>query len=380
MLAFPDPSKPYTVTVDASDIGLGAVLEQDGRPVAFESRKLIPAERNYHATDRELLAVVHALRVWRCYLEGGQQFEVKTDHNPNTHFQDKPMLSRREARWSEFLQQFDFKWKYKPGKENVVADSLSRMPLGLLVVRIPRPVLAAITTRAAVAKASAAAKAEEARRESPVGSEEVFAEYHGQDVMPVVDVQPPVRTLIKAPKQPREPLKPAKVGGRSTSVLDKIKSEYSEDSLFTDSDATSALGLRFRDGLWWRNSQVAVPSSEAIKDAILFEMHDCPVAGHVGITKTQKAVSQLFWWPTLAKDVEHWVQTCDVCQHNKGDRRNRGLLQPVQIPQRAWDSVGMDLITQLPETSDKHDAIIVFVDRLTKMVHFVPTVTSCTAE
>src|SRR3569623_267992 len=125
LLRTPEERKPYEVITDASDYGLGAVLLQEGYPIAFESRKLNSAELNYTVTEKEMLAVVHALRVWRCYLEGAQ-FTVFTDHVSNTFFQTQPSLSRRQARWSEFIQRFGvFKWEYLKGERNV-ADALSR--------------------------------------------------------------------------------------------------------------------------------------------------------------------------------------------------------------------------------------------------------------
>jgi hypothetical protein len=117
---------PFHVICDASGVGLGALLEQDGHPCAYESRKLLPAERNYGVGEQELLAVVHAMRTWRCYLEGVKSVVV-TDHNPNTYLQTVPTLSRRQVRWSEYLQNFDFEWQYREGKSNP-ADALSRMP------------------------------------------------------------------------------------------------------------------------------------------------------------------------------------------------------------------------------------------------------------
>jgi len=97
-LKLPDLNKPFQVITDASDFALGAILLQEGQPVAYESRKLTSAEQNYHTTDKELLAVVHALSIWRCYLEGST-FKVITDHNPLTYLSTQAMLSRRQARW-----------------------------------------------------------------------------------------------------------------------------------------------------------------------------------------------------------------------------------------------------------------------------------------
>jgi hypothetical protein len=115
VLALPDFTKPFRIITDASDFAIGAILLQEERPIAYESQKLSPAERNYHTTDRELLAVKHALEIWRCYLEG-VPFTVVTDHNSLIHLQTQPSLSRRQARWLEFFQGFDFDWQYRPGK------------------------------------------------------------------------------------------------------------------------------------------------------------------------------------------------------------------------------------------------------------------------
>jgi hypothetical protein len=128
---------PYEVVTDASDLGLGAMLLQEGHPVACESTKLNSAELNYNVTEKEMLAVVHALHVWRCYLEGAD-FTVYTGHVSNTFFQTQPNLSRRQARWSEFLQRFgNFVWKYRKGASNV-ADALSQKNVARSVWRYCR--------------------------------------------------------------------------------------------------------------------------------------------------------------------------------------------------------------------------------------------------
>jgi hypothetical protein len=97
LLRSPDEKLPYEVITDASAVGLGVVLLQEGQPICFESQKLNDAEKNYHTTEFEMLAAVHALKTWQCHLEGAT-FTVVTDHVSNTFFQTQPSLSRRQAR------------------------------------------------------------------------------------------------------------------------------------------------------------------------------------------------------------------------------------------------------------------------------------------
>ena len=131
VLRLPNPDLPFEVTTDASDFAVGAVLSQThtngNHPVAFESRKLYQAERNYATHEKELLAVVHALKTWRVYLSGSR-FVVFSDHLSLRFIRTQPTLSRRQARWLEFLEEFDFDIQYKSGKTNSVADALSRRP------------------------------------------------------------------------------------------------------------------------------------------------------------------------------------------------------------------------------------------------------------
>ena len=125
VLKLPDCRQPFEVQTDASDFAIGGVLLQEGHPIAFESRKLNDAERRYTVHEREMLAVVHCLRTWRHYLLGSQ-FVVRTDNVATSYFQTQKKLSPRQARWQDFLAEFDMVLEYKPGRTNVVADALSR--------------------------------------------------------------------------------------------------------------------------------------------------------------------------------------------------------------------------------------------------------------
>ncbi|KAJ9509777.1 hypothetical protein QJQ45_011617 [Haematococcus lacustris] len=142
-------------------------------------------------------------------------------------------------------------------------------------------------------------------------------------------------------------------------------------------NAEADLSSMYQDthGLWrlTGKDKVVVPNDSELRNHILHEMHDAVYSGHVGINKTLERVSRVFWWNTMRADVRYYVSTCDACQRDKASSlKPGGLLNPLSIPDYRWESVSMDFITKLPAGSHGYDAICVFVDRLSKMVHFVP--------
>ncbi len=129
ILKMPDFQRDFIVQCDASGVGIGGVLLQKfdtELPIAYESRKLTPAEANYPVHELELLAIIHCLKVWRCYLEG-KKVVVRTDHASLRFIKTQKNLSRRVCRWIELMQNFDLEIQYVPGKTNVIADALSRL-------------------------------------------------------------------------------------------------------------------------------------------------------------------------------------------------------------------------------------------------------------
>ncbi|XP_078798004.1 uncharacterized protein LOC101158741 isoform X1 [Oryzias latipes] len=148
VLVQPDPSVQFIVEVDASDVGVGAVLSQlhkeDNKlhPCAFFSRRLTPAEMGYDVGDKELLAIKLALEEWRHWLEGaGQPFVVWTDHKNLSYIRTAKRLNPRQARWSLFFARFDFVVSYRPGSKNVKPDALSRQSEPLVEVQTPQTII-----------------------------------------------------------------------------------------------------------------------------------------------------------------------------------------------------------------------------------------------
>ncbi|KAK9146004.1 hypothetical protein Sjap_005907 [Stephania japonica] len=128
ILVLPESSKELSVYTDASGIGLGGVLMQDKKVIAYASRQLKIHEKNYPVHDLELAAVVFALKLWRHYLYG-EKFTVYSDHKSLKYLFTQSDLNMRQRRWLEFLKDYDFTLEYHPGKANVVADALSRVRL-----------------------------------------------------------------------------------------------------------------------------------------------------------------------------------------------------------------------------------------------------------
>ncbi|KAJ9504824.1 hypothetical protein QJQ45_005492 [Haematococcus lacustris] len=330
ILIAPDPSQPYTLRCDASSIGIGAVLSQGTgsaeRVVAYHSRKLLPAERNYPTHEQELLSLVEALKVWRHYLLGAS-FNLLTDNWATKHIQTQPRLDcRRQARWMEVLQEYDCIIDHIPGKQNIVADALSRRS----------------------------------------------------------DYQ-----LLSVGRRAQR--NPAQVTETTISV-DQSRLRNIRDAAATDPQyqrhLTAALKGRARqftvqDNLLYhtgRGTPLLYIPAGPLRTDLLCEAHDVPTAGHLGRDKTYLRLSRLVYWPRMAAAVHDYIRTCTHCQGNKSSTTKPfGLLQPLPVPQHRWEQVSMDLITQLPVTSAGHDAIVVFVDKLTKMIHTVPTTTTVSA-
>ena len=124
LLALPNFAKTFEVECDASGLGIGAVLMQEGRPIAYFSEKLSGAALKYPTYDKELYALVQALETWQHYL-WPKEFVIHTDHESLKHLKGQHKLNKRHARWMEFVETFPYVIRYKQGKENIVADALS---------------------------------------------------------------------------------------------------------------------------------------------------------------------------------------------------------------------------------------------------------------
>jgi len=137
---------------------------------------------------------------------------------------------------------------------------------------------------------------------------------------------------------------------------------------------------RETDSIMYKEGKVYVPKDNKLRAEIIQLHHDTPVGGHGGQWKTVELVTQNFWWPGVTKEVKQYVEGCDACQRNKNcTEQPAEKLMPNSIPEKLWTHISADFITKLPLVQG-YDSILVVVDWLTKMVHFIPTTEKTSAE
>jgi len=134
------------------------------------------------------------------------------------------------------------------------------------------------------------------------------------------------------------------------------------------------------DSIMYKEGKVYVPKDEKLRAEIIRLHHDTLIGGHGGQWKMVELVTRNFWWPGITKEVKRYVEGCDACQCNKNcTEQPAGKLMPNSIPEKPWTHILADFITKLP-LAQGYDSILVVVDRLTKMVHFIPTTEKISAK
>ena len=384
-----DPESHIRIETDASGYAIGGVLSQlnldsnappndsnksdfgQWHPVAYFSRKMIPAETRYETHDAELLAIVEAFKTWRHYLEGCKhEVLVLTDHNNLRRFMDTKSLSSRQVRWAQELSRYHFGIDYRQGKANGAADALSRFPQRSLdeeeKLRAENTQilhrLQSSLTRASLSGLSL----------SGLGSDDLSPLH--QVLICGTHVLPQLRQFWDTFRNELTNENPYKVsiGGmrlrlaelqESDAEAQRIRAEGLKEGWEVVDEVLHHQGLPF------------VP--EIIRTELISRHHDDPLAGHFGIEKTRELIGRKYYWPSLRKDAEAYVKGCDVCLASKAVRHKPyGDLQALPVPTHRWKDLSMDFVTGLPVSTnwkgESYDSILVIVDRLTKMVHYEP--------
>ena len=122
-----------------------------------------------------------------------------------------------------------------------------------------------------------------------------------------------------------------------------------------------------------RDGAIVVPDVPELRRSIIRELHCSPYAGHFGINRTQKLISRYCFCPKIHDQIADYVRGCELCQRNKSATgKKEGAIMPLPVPDNIWEDISMDFVGPLPKTEKGHDFILVVVDRLSKMAHFLP--------
>jgi len=325
ILRFVDFTKPMYLTTDASGGALGAVLSQkdndDDFPLSFASRTLNEAEKRYSTIEREFLAIVWAVKSFRAYLLG-RNFTVYTDHKPLVGIANLKDQTSRLARFRHKLSEYDFEIKYKPGKQNLNADALSR----------------------AFCKEENECQEDLSNNSSPIE---------------------PTHTKIGSPGRTSKAL--VLWRGSSIMVVTRSKAiEISKDADREQNDQEDEDADLLKADPAEEDLSIFLTDPEDIM-SVLKQFHDSPLGGHQGISKTFHRIRRQYKWTGMLKQIKDYVKSCSKCQANKSSRNDKLPMVITDTAHRPFDKVFMVIVGPVPISCRINKYILTFQDDFFKI-------------
>lgn len=352
VLQFPDFSEDakFILRTDASRVAIGAVLSNSNDlPVAYSSRPLSKAEKNYAIIELELLAIVWAVQHFRPYLFG-RKFEILTDHRPLVYLFGMRDPSSRLLKFRLKLEDFDFTIRYVKGTDNVTADALSRIVITSDELKeIAKAVEVNVVTRSKTRLAA----------EGIDQPETVEVLRRPLDVVEIRPVEG-IKEKVEYNKDKNEILFKSFTTdeyAREDTLLElgKILDRENIETLayYTNkscADSEILKGLRSLKNVK-KILMIKKPHKvieRATKEMILNEYHMSPTSGHFGSSKMYETIRRRYYWATLKKDIEEFIKRCSACQRNKHGRKGREKLVITTQDTEPLSSIELDLVGPLP--------------------------------
>lgn len=354
VLIFPDYEKEFILTTDASNYALGAVLSQgeigQDQPIAYASRSLSDTEKRYATIEKEMLAIVFAVKLFRCYLQN-RRFTIYTDHQPLTGALRSQDTSSRLTNLLNKLVDFDYKIYYKPGKLNINADALSRLPYE----DITEPNIC-VTTRS---KAKIEKKVIDGNQNNKVVSKPKNADKQNH-------------------------MTPSNINKNEIVALEDNEEIPKNTQVFLDSTkgiVDNPLGHEISDVNKQRNkkrdltlieqqryAQAINIDNKEDQQQILREIHANPLGGHNGREQTFDKIRRQFNWKGLYNNVEELIKKCEECNRSKRGIATKMPLEITDTPYKPFEKVYLDIVGPLNTTLMGNKYILTFEDDFTKTV------------
>ncbi|RAL64648.1 hypothetical protein DID88_001681 [Monilinia fructigena] len=322
------------------DYNLPCMLETDASDGVIAST-MIAAELNYEVHDKEMLSIIRSLGHWKSELAGSpHQIRIYTDHKALEYFMTTKALNARQARWAEVLADYNFIIMYRPGKDNPLADALTRR----------------------VDELDSQNKTKKQNRlQQLIKDNQIDTEI--------------MRKSLRDDSESITNLDLSAVTPHFNIVVDKIleanRTSESLSHLRTEAKRTHK-HLTMESDLLLYDSKLLVPDVDNLRTYLIREAHDTLSTAHPGISKTYTLLSKQYYWRGMHNTIAQYIRNCHACKRSSAPRdRTPGLLHPLPVPQRAWAEITMDYCSF---NKDKHgyDNVFVIIDRLTKQAITIP--------
>lgn len=408
ILAYPDYSQQFVLTVDASKNGVGAVLSQNNSPIAFASKAFTRAERNKATIEQELIAIHWAIKHFRHYLYG-THFIVQSDHKPLKYLYNLKESSAKLTRLRLELAEYVFTIEHIKGKNNVVADALSRIHIDDIRPADVRDsdLKICVITRSMRQKEKEKAQ-NEIIKDNSQRNKENENEIKEPNIMHALSREelkgiPTVHTqLISRASDPKifnisvhykyrsndelysfsipfvqETLFLKQLFSQLQKIADeldiRIMKIFENESLFEAISINRFKDLGNRENEILKNLKIRVAepiaqiNDEKEKKELIRKFHEDPLyGGHCGITKTLSKLKRKFTWKNMSTHVKKYVESCTQCQLNKPKIKIIEPLTVTDTPQKTFEKISIDTIGPLPMSENGNKYALTMMCDLSK--------------